>query len=142
MINIANRHPKLHLFQVVTDFMKTDVGMHVYHPDSHPCMHTFCTTIPTSSHNFLIVFYTCLCIFFIMIIHFITDKLSRNILYDYVYVYTVCTHSYTKSIYTVSLPIQLICSVYLLAWGEPALDQRAVIFAIVIKLIMTLSCYL
>ena len=27
MINIANRHPKLHLFQVVTDFMKTDVGM-------------------------------------------------------------------------------------------------------------------
>ena len=44
-----------------------------------------------------------------------------------------------KSIYTVSLHIQLICSVYLLAWGEPALDQRAVIFAIAIKLIM--SCY-
>ena len=112
-IHIANRHPKLHLFQVVTDFMKTDVGMsisNVYHPDSHSCMHTFCTTIPTSSHNFLIVFYTCLCIFFIMIIHFITDKLSRKILYDYVYVYTVCTQSYTKSIYTVSLPIQLIAA--------------------------------
>ena len=77
-----------------------------------------------------------------MIIHFITDKLSRKILYDYVYVYTVCTHSYIKSIYTVSLAIQLICGVYLLAWGEPALDQRALIFAIVIKLIMTLSCYL
>ena len=57
-------------------------------------------------------------------------QLSRkiNIVYDYVYVYTVCTHSYIKSIYTVSLPIQLICSVYLLAWGEPVLDQRAVIF--------------
>ena len=25
MINIANRHPKLHFFQVVTDFMKTNV---------------------------------------------------------------------------------------------------------------------
>ena len=29
MINIANRHPKLHLFQVVTDFVKTDVGMSI-----------------------------------------------------------------------------------------------------------------
>ena len=55
MINIANRHPKLHLFQAVTDFVKIDVGMsisNVYHPNSHSCMHTFCTTIPTSFYNF------------------------------------------------------------------------------------------
>ena len=49
MISIANRHPKLHLFQAVTDFVKIDVGMSIsnaYHPNSHSCMHTFCTTIP------------------------------------------------------------------------------------------------
>ena len=57
MINIANRHPKLHLFQAVTDFVKINVGMsisNVYHPNSYSCMHTFCTTIPT----ILIVFFT------------------------------------------------------------------------------------
>ena len=55
MINIANRHPKLHLFQAVTDFVKIDVGMsisNVYHPNLHSCMHTFCTTIPTSFLQF------------------------------------------------------------------------------------------
>ena len=55
MISIANRHPKLHLFQAVTDFVKIDVGMSIsnaYHPNSHSCMHTFCTTIPTSFYNF------------------------------------------------------------------------------------------
>ena len=55
MINIANRHPKLHLFQAVTDFVKINVGMsisNVYHSNSYSCMHTFCTTIPTSFYNF------------------------------------------------------------------------------------------
>ena len=46
-----NGHPNLHIFQVhvVTDFVKTNVGMSIsiaYHPNSHSCIHTSCTTIP------------------------------------------------------------------------------------------------
>ena len=44
MINIANRHPKLHLFQAVTDFVKVDVGMsisNVYHPNLHSSLYAY-----------------------------------------------------------------------------------------------------
>ena len=66
-MNIANRHPKLHLFHAVTDFVKIDVGMsisNVYHPNSHSCMHTFCTTIPTSFYNFNCFLYLFMLIFY------------------------------------------------------------------------------
>ena len=89
MINIANRHPKLHLFQVVTDFVKTDVGMsisNVHHPNSHSCMHTFCTTIPTSFFNFN-------CFLHLFMLIFYHDFITASKVESFACVYHLCMYT-------------------------------------------------
>ena len=88
MINIAKRH---HLLQAVTDFVKIHVGMsfcNIYHPCSYySCMHTFCTTIPTSFHNFN-------CFFTLVLDYFF---LSQSYIKSF-----ACVHTCTAIVYTLT----------------------------------------